>query len=328
MDYFVSTGDINPTASGKQQSFMNKRKDILVYLLLLIFTSGCKSGGEKPKADSFYQGTIHISADESFKPVIDSQVKVYESSHPDTKLIVHYKPEADCMRDLLVDSIRMVIITRKIADTEEDLILDSLDVVSSQMILAYDAVAVIVNPLSQDSLFTMDELKQIVKGSFNKNLIPVFDGLKATSTVRFIVDSLLRGDSLSSKAVAARSSDQVIDYVSRTPDAIGFIGVSWIGNKEDPQQQSFLTKVKLARVESRDITGNYIWPVQANIYAGRYPLTRDLVYILKENDRTGLGHGFANFMSGERGQLIFRRAYLVPGQMQFNIRSAQIRENE
>jgi len=193
------------------------------------------------------------------------------------------------------------------------------------MVIAYDAVAVIVNPMSPDSLFTMTEIKDILKGKFKKNLIPVFDGLKATSNIRFIVDSVLRSDSLTSKAVAAKSSEEVIDYVSRTPDAIGFIGVSWIGNKEDAQQQSFLTKVKLAKLESTDLKGKYVQPVQANIYAARYPMIRDLVYILKENHK-GLGHGFAYFMSGERGQLIFRRAYLVPGQMQFNIRKAALRE--
>lgn len=305
---------------------MKSSKDILFCLVLFIFLTGCGSGETDPQTDSFFEGTIHVSADESFKPVIDSQVQVYEASHPDAKIIIHYKPEADCIRDFLVDSIRMVIITRPFSKEELNSLGDTLGMAPSQMVIAYDAIAMIVNPTSPDSLFSMEDVKQVVKGNFSKNLIPVFDGLKATSTVRFIVDSVLRGDSLTNKAVAARSSEQVIDYVSRTPNAVGFIGVSWIGNKEDPQQQSFLTKVKLARMESRDIPGKFIWPMQANIYAGRYPMIRDLVYILKERSRTGLGHGFANFLSGERGQLIFRRAYLVPAQMQFNIRSAALKE--
>jgi len=33
--------------------------------------------------------------------------------------------------------------------------------------------------------------------------------------------------------------------------------------------------------------------------------------VLKEN-YTGLGTGFTNFLSLERGQLVFRRSYLVP----------------
>jgi phosphate transport system substrate-binding protein len=48
-------------------------------------------------------------------------------------------------------------------------------------------------------------------------------------------------------------------------------------------------------------------------------MVRDLVYVLKEKHQ-GLGHGFANFMSGERGQLIFKRAYLLPARQAFMIR--------
>jgi phosphate transport system substrate-binding protein len=117
----------------------------------------------------------------------------------------------------------------------------------------------------------------------------------------------------------------VIDYVANHPDAIGFIGVSWIGNPEDVQQASFLKKVKMAQLESKDLSGKYILPVQANIYMNRYPMVRDLVYILKENYK-GLGYGFAGFMSGEIGQLIFRRAYLMPTKKNFRVRPVVLNE--
>lgn len=297
---------------------------ICVFIFLI---SGCGDGISEESPDRYDFGTIHISADESFKPVIDSQVKVYESSYPDTRIIVHYKPEAQCLRDFAVDSIKMIIATRGYTDAEKAFLEDSMQVVPSKQVIAYDAIAVIVNPGAPDSLFTMEELKQILTGSFKKNLIPVFDGLNATSTIRFIIDSVLNGAALTSKAEAAKNSEEVIDYISRTPGAIGFLGVNWIGNKEDSTQLSFLSKVKLAALESTDKPGAFVKPVQANIYTRRYPMVRDLVYTLKEK-HTGLAHGFANFLSGERGQLIFKRAYLVPAQLQFvNVRNASLREN-
>ena len=69
----------------------------------------------------------------------------------------------------------------------------------------------------------------------------------------------------------------------------------------------------------------YYLPMQANIYYRQYPMIRDLVYILKEN-YNGLGKGFVDFMSGERGQLIFKRAYLMPAQKDFRIRPIRVRE--
>ena len=298
----------------------------LVFFILL-FISGCKSFEDQKKElpDTKERGTIYVSADESFKPVIDAQVQVYESHYPETKIIVLYKPEAECLKDLTNDSIRMIITTKEYSKEERNFLADSMKVSPEQMVIARDAIAVIVNPKSADSLFTMKEIRNLLTGSIVKTLIPVFDGVKATSTVRFIVDTVLRGDTLSSKTLAAKNSEGVIDYVAKNRDAVGFIGVSWIGNKEDSLQVSFLKKVKIAQLESKDIPGKYILPVQANIYLDRYPLVRDLVYILKENHK-GLGHGFANFLSGEIGQLIFKRAYLLPTKKDFTIRLVKVRE--
>jgi len=292
-----------------------------------ILFSGCKSFKEKQDKlpDTKLRGRIHVSADESFQPVISEMVKVYESNYPGTLINVRYKPEADCLNDLFVDSIRMVIATRVSNEYEREFISDSFKIAVENMVIARDAVAVIVNPASPDSMFTMQELKSILKGSFKKNLIPVFDGVNATSTVRFIIDSVLRGDTLTAKALAARSSQGVIDYVAENPEAVGFIGVSWIGNPEDTSQQSFLKKVKVARIESILTPGYFVKAYQANISTKRYPMVRDLVYILKENYE-GLGSGFADFMSGEIGQLIFKRAYLAPAQKDFTFRPVKLRE--
>ena len=293
----------------------------------LLLMAGCKSYREKEEElpDNRYKGSINVSADESFKPVIDEMVQVYESNYPGAKINVQYKAEAECLKDMLTDSIRIIIATRTYNADERSLMIDSMKVSPRSMVVARDGIAVIVNPKAPDSLFRMNDIRQILTGRFKKNLIPVFDGLKATSTVRFIIDSVLRGDTLTSKALAARSSEGVLDYVSKNPNAIGFIGVSWIGNPEDTSQLSFLKKVRVASLESRDIPDAFVKAYQANIYIHRYPVVRDLVYILKENYK-GLGTGFANFMSGEIGQLIFKRAYLAPMQKRFGIRPVKLNE--
>jgi phosphate transport system substrate-binding protein len=299
----------------------------LVFLLILTGLA-CKSykrqADEMP--DNRTRGKIHVSADESFKPVIDELVQVYEANYPGTSIIVHYKPEADALKDFGTDSIRMVIATRGFNEYERHFMVDSFRISPERMIVARDAIAVIVHPDAEDSLFTMQELKEILKGVFKKKLKPVFDGVKATSTVRYIVDSVLRGDSLTPMAMAARSSEGVIEYVSKNPGVVGFIGVSWIGNPEDSTQLSFLKKVRIAALESTDKPESFVKPYQANIYVMRYPMVRDLVYNLKENHR-GLGHGFSSFMSGEIGQLIFRRAYLAPAQLNLGVRPIKLNEN-
>ena len=298
-----------------------------ILICSVVFLAGCKSFREQENElpDTRYKGSINISVDESFKHVMDELVQVYESNYPGTQILVQYKPEAECLNDMLTDSIRMIISTRTYNLDERSLLIDSMKVSPKSMTIARDGIAVIVHPSSPDSLFNMKEIREILTGRFKKNLIPVFDGLKATSTVRFIIDSVLRGDTLTSRAMAARSSEAVLDYVSKTPNAVGFIGVGWIGNPEDTSQLSFLRKIRVAGVESTDIPDAYVKAYQANIYIKRYPMVRDLVYILKENYK-GLGNGFANFMSGEIGQLIFKRAYLAPAQKNFGIRPVKLNE--
>ena len=64
--------------------------------------ASCHSGGENGAVvnDTPGKGTIRISVDESFKPIIDSQIKVYMASNPEANIIAEYKPEAECLRDL------------------------------------------------------------------------------------------------------------------------------------------------------------------------------------------------------------------------------------
>ena len=115
----------------------------------------------------------------------------------------------------------------------------------------------------------------------------------------------------------------MINYVADHKGVKGFVGVSWIGNHEDTAQLSFLTKVRIASIECTCPEQSFVKPYEANIILKRYPMIRGLYYILKEN-YNGLGSGFATFMEYERGQLIFRRAYLCPAKMNFSIRKATI----
>jgi len=155
-------------------------------------------------------------------------------------------------------------------------------------------------------------------------LQPVMDGTSATSTVRFVIDSVLKGRSLGRNVIGAKSSEGVINYVSDHENAVGFIGVSWIGNDDDPAQLTFFKKVRIAALRCGTCLGEtYTLPYQANIALHRYPMIRGLYYILKE-DFSGVGSNFMNFLQFERGQLIFRRAYLVPARMSFEIRNMQI----
>lgn len=298
-------------------------KGILIGLSLGWLLAGCGGNGNKTPQETPKFGTINISVDESFAPVIDSQIKVFESSWPDVKIIPHYKAESQCLRDLSTDSTRMVLVTRGLTPEEIQFYRDSFHLKPTFGPLCYDAIAIIVNNHSKDSIFEIKDLQDMLIGTDTRHQ-PVMDGVSATSTVRYAIDSILKGRPLGKNVTAARSSEGVIDYVAANEHAVGFIGVSWIGDQKDPKELSFLKRVNIAAVRCVSCGGEtYVKPYQANIALKRYPLIRSLFYILKENF-SGVGNNFVNFLQYERGQLIFREAYLWPTQMSFDVQDAQI----
>lgn len=291
--------------------------------LMLLFS--CKAKKPVP-SDTGDRGTIHISVDETFKPVIDEQIKVFEASWPKAKILVHYKSEAECWKDLLNDSIRMVIVTRQLTKSENQYYADSLGFYPKSDLLAYDAVTLLVNRKEKDSVFTKEEVVQMLQGTGKHAYKPVFDGVSATSTVRFAVDSILKGQKLNTTNItAARTSSEVVKYISNNTGYIGFVGVSWIGNPEDTAQVEMLKKVRMAWLPC-DSCGDdsYTKPWQEEILTRRYPYSRGIYYVLKEN-HLGLGNSLVSFMKGDRGQLIFRRGYLVPAVRIFMMRETKLK---
>ena len=295
--------------------------------MIPFFITGCNDGVGKGSADTMASGTIHISVDESFKPVMEEQIRVFEKSYPDAHIIAQYKTEADCFKDFYNDTLnRMIIVTRGLRDDEDAYYLDTLKYYPHWDNIANDAITLIVNSKSNDTIFTLERLRDQLTGKINRNQKIVFDGLNATSTVRFVMDSILKGKQFDTSVVqAVKGSQQVIDYVAKTENAVGFVGISWVGNPEDSAQVNMLNKVKIAYVAC-DVCEEkpFVKPMQASILTRRYPLVRGLYYILKEN-YNGLGTGFVNFLNQERGQLIFRRAYLGT-RMDFGVRRVKINQ--
>ena len=299
-----------------------------VIFLVAVITLSCTRKKQIAVTDTPVSGFIDISVDESFKPVIDEQIKMFEASYAGAKINVHYKPEAECLKDLLKDSAtRLIIVTRGLNGKEERYFEDSMNYVPRWDKIATDAIAVVVNAKNTDTIFTLKRLQDQLSGRLGNKQPIVFDGLSATSTVRFAIDSILKGKSFDTSVVkAVTNSKAVLNYIASDENAIGLVGISWIGNPEDTAQVNMLKKVKMAYVKC-DICSDspYVKPSQLSILTKRYPLVRGLYYVLKEN-YSGLGAGFVDFMQFERGQLIFKRAYLGSAKIGFAIRSVKINE--
>lgn len=287
---------------------MRLRTFLSLFVAGSICITACGEDPNTPK-DTPNSGTVDIAVDETYKPVIEQQLHVFDSSNPAAKINVHYKSEAECIKDYLAGKVRLILVTRELSE-EEKKYCESKHIVPNWRALARDAVAVIVNPQSPDSMLGMAQLRGILTGQYKEPYNVVFDN-GGSSTLRYIQDSILKGAPLGKNVFAANGNDSVVNYVAQNPKSIGLVGLSYVSSDSDVNNTgAFISKVKVAALYN-DSTQEYLQPYQAYIALRSYPLSRNLYYIKNETHQ-GLGTGFANFLAHDRGQLIFAHAHLFP----------------
>ncbi|MBS1616720.1 MAG: substrate-binding domain-containing protein [Bacteroidetes bacterium] len=291
-----------------------------LFAIACLCFAACGNQSNAP-TDTPNSGTIDISVDETYKPVIEEELHVFDSSNPNAHINVHYKSEADCFKDYLAGKARLILVTRDLSDAEKRYC-ESRQIVPQALAIARDAVAVIVNPKDKDTAFGLEQLRGILSGTFNKKYNVVFDN-NGSSTLRYLQDSILKNEVLGKNVFAVQGNDSVVQYVANNPGSMGFVGLSYVSDNSDPNNTgAFISKVKVAAIFN-DSTREYLQPYQAYIALRSYPLSRNLFYI-KNETFMGLGTGFANFLSRDRGQLIFAHAHLFPLRLSIVIRPVEI----
>ncbi len=301
-------------------------KNIATIIILAVTVLSCNSQAKpNPNIETARQGSFKITADESFKPIIDSQIAVFLSEYPNIKITVDYKPEAECFAALENDSsTRLIITTRDLSKDEYYNLKLKFPVGIMSDKVANDGIAVIMHPSAKDTMLSRRDLKEILLNTSKYKYQAVFDGKRQTSSLRFMLDSVLGQAELPPNARGLDSTKAVIDFVAKNPNSIGFVGVSWIGNDQDEEQLSFLRKVKIASILCEKCAyPSYKKPYQANIATKQYSLVRGLYYIVK-NDQGGVATNFAKWLEQERGQLIFKVAYLVPTKMNVFVEATEV----
>lgn len=294
-----------------------------ILIVALVFTS-CNSKKDR-HSDTPTTGSIQISVDETFQPIIESEIPVFESIYTQAKIKPIYEPEVNAFNHLLKDSVRLIVVSRGLNQKEKDFF-KSKQFLPKEIKIALDGVAIITHKSNPDTLLTMEQLRQILMGEITtwKKINPksklgllkvVFDN-KNSSTIRFVVDSICHTGNLGLNLAALQYNKEVLEYVKKTPNAIGMIGLSWISDPTDSTALSFLKSVKVMSISREDIAEerNSFQPFQAYINDGRYPLTRS-VWMINSDPRMGLSTGFLSFVSSERGQRIILKTGIMPNTM-------------
>lgn len=299
------------------------RKYLLLSAMFLGLLASCQPKPKDGRTDTFNTGSVYITADESFKPIIQEEIDVFESLTPSATINPIYTTEVEAVSLLLKDSVRLAIATRTFTPQELQSF-QSRKFMPRAIKVAVDGLALIVNKQNPDTLISVKDIRRILTGETQrwKDIYPnsklddiylVFDN-QNSSTVRYAVDSICNGKPLDNKKVyALKTNPEVIDFVAKTPEAIGVVGVNWLTNHSDSTHLSFRDEVRVMSVSAEDEArvDNSYKPFQAYLYYDDYPLARP-IYILLNDPRNGLSWGFSNFLQSDRGQRIILKDGLLP----------------
>ena len=296
----------------------------LLIMSAVIGTLSFTACDDNTPKDNQTSGYISISVDETYKPVMEEQLKVFTSRFPNAHIAVEYKSESDCIKDFLEDTTRVIFVTRELTEEEKKYAL-SKQIVSKSLPMARDAIAFITAATNTNPSFKYNQIKDILTGNDPNNKYQIVFDHQGSSTVRYIQDSVLKGAALSSNVFATKGSMEVIDYVSQNDKAIGVIGVNWVADHKDSATESFLKQIQVAGIlPPYDSANEYIKPYQAYIGLKSYPFTRNFYFISKET-WPGLGTGLVNFLCRD-GQLIFKQAKFFPLQVNVFLRETNVQQ--
>lgn len=300
----------------------------------LLFAAGCDTKSTSKYTDTYTTGSIRVATDHSFRPLIDCSLAAYYDAYPKAKLHIAETSEDSAMRLLALDSVQLVVASRKLNDRE-------LEVLQKQQVkpiytkIAVDAVTLIVNKQNPDSNFLDTEVKAILsgklknwsdlrKGSKTGQITCVFDN-DNSSNLTFLTQylGLKRQDLQNAKIFAAGNSDKVIAYVAEHPEAIGFVGVSQVYDSAD--MDAWHPKVRVCGIAKKptadDATlgpDDYFKPYQAYIGDKSYLFRREVFWIYRDG-RNGLARGYSAYMASDKGQRMMLKLGLLPANAQVRL---------
>lgn len=288
-----------------------------VLLMALICAVMCACGGTTQKETII--GKVNVSADESLQPLMEAEERAFEGIIKDVEVNLIFRPEDVSIGLMINDSTRIAVVTRELNAKEQDIIKQNKQQVFTHK-LATDAVALITHPANHDTLMTMNELKDLFLGkksnwselkgaNLSEKVVIVFDN-NNSSNLSFISQKLGIQDKSKIPFFTANSNKAVIDYVKKTPGALGVIGINWISDTDDPAAEKFIKGINvlgISEIENPATADAYSYPIPYYLKLERYPLRRN-VYLLTKDVR----NSFLNYACKDKGQLVVLKAGLLP----------------
>jgi phosphate transport system substrate-binding protein len=302
-----------------------------VSLACLVLLAGCT----KERSETTTRGNLHVLVAESVVPPALDEVNAFLNlySSDGARIGCEVVSSEQAIGRLGRDSIRFVLTTRAMTAAERQSLPQMSGFELSEVLIAYDAIAVVVNDKNPIAKMTTTELTKILSGEINRwEQLSKANAMKgkielvlqdSSDVTSFIDGRLLQGQLLRTEVRFTSSSLGTLRSIAGQPLAVGMVGVTWVDSAHAAMKVLDLAETRQTtdttfRVPAGEF-GKFHSPHPANIYRSYYPLKR-AIYAYWYAPLGSLATGFGSYVSHADGQRLLLKRNIVPGTQVIKLR--------
>lgn len=261
----------------------------LTVLILLSFSfSGC-GNEELPAYSSEISGEINGGGSTSVQKIIDAEGAEFGALHPAVKFTYSGTGSSDGIKNAANGTYSFGCASRELKESEKtDL---------TELVFAYDGIAVIVNDENSVEDLTKDQIKAIYTGKITNwkevggedrpiAVVSREDGAGTRTAVEELLDFT---EQLKPSATVKEGNGNVQSTVSANPNAIGYVSITFVDRS-----------VKPLRVDGVEAT-------MENVLNESYGLSRPFLALYNEKNLTPQTRAFLDFIMTDEGQTIVEK---------------------
>lgn len=240
-----------------------------------------------------------VKGSDTVLPLAQKEAEVFMKKNSDAMVTVTGGGSGVGIAALESNNTDIAMASRKIK-IDEQLKIKSSGKTLVEQVIAWDALAVIINPNNKVSQLTREQLEGIFTGKITNwkevggddMKIVVYSRETSSGTYEFFKESVLKNKNYMANVLSMPATGAIVQSVSQTKGAIGYIGVAYLNNQTKALKVSY------------DGGKNYVAPSYETAKDKSYPVVRPLYfYYLKENAAV---KPFINFVMSAEGQAIVK----------------------
>ena len=239
-----------------------------------------------------------IKGSDTCLPLSQKEAEVYMKSNSGSSVIVTGGGSGVGIAALIEGTTDIAQSSRKIKFDERQKMQEG-GKTSKEVIVAYDALAIVVHPQNKVNNLTREQLEGIFTGKIKNwkevggDDLAIIPYARETSsgTYEFIKEYVLKNKNYMNGILSMPATGAIIQSVSQTRGAIGYVGLAYLN-----------PNVKAIHV-SYDKGKTYVEPSVANAKNQTYPIVRELYYYY-DAKQEAVVRPFINFVLSAEGQKI------------------------